>query len=499
MKYDNFEERFYNMMNMQHRLVQTQTQRLMLTQRMQQAIQILQLSSLELEQHVQQELETNPVLELIEKQEKPEETKEKDSADDNGNDDFDDVALDLDDFASRWNDPPRTGVDFSRNPDADERREYHQNSITKQESLSSRLLTQLSLATQEERTYAIGERIIGDIDNRGYFSGSLEEIADEFQVPIETIERVLYMVQHFEPTGVGARDVVECLLLQAYVEYPEDEQLRVLIEEHLLELERRQIPKIAKAMGITPERVEALKDLLATLDPWPGHEYAFEPPQYVTPDVIVEKREDGGFEVYLSDEVVPELRISGAYRRMIRSGKMGKEEQKYLRDKVESAKWLMRNIEQRQNTILRIAKAIVDVQEGFMDKGVEAIKPLTLQEIADKVGVHEATVSRTTRGKYMQTPQGLFEMKYFFSTGLRSDNGEDQSAKSVQSLIKKIVDNEDKTKPLSDQKIANLLKEQGINIARRTVTKYREALGILSTTLRKQYQDSARGAREAAS
>jgi RNA polymerase sigma-54 factor len=194
--------------------------------------------------------------------------------------------------------------------------------------------------------------------------------------------------------------------------------------------------------------------------------------------------------VYLSDESVPELRINGDYRKMMQNGRVTKDEKQYLRDKVESARWLIRNIQQRQQTILRIASAIVEVQEEFFEKGIEFIKPLTLQEIADKVGVHEATVSRTTRGKYIQTPQGLFEMKYFFSPGLRRDVGDPQSSKSVQSLIKKIIEEEDKGKPLSDQKIADMLKKQGINIARRTVTKYREGMGILSTTMRRTYQDA---------
>jgi RNA polymerase sigma-54 factor len=315
----------------------------------------------------------------------------------------------------------------------------------------------------------------------------IEEIAKALGVPVDRVQSVLHLIQRFEPTGVGARDVIECLLLQIDVEYPEEDQLRELVVHHLLELERRQIPKIAKAMGITPERVEDLKNLLAKLNPWPGSEYDSEPPQYVTPDVIVEKL-DGKYVVYLSDERVPELRISPQYRQMARDGKMDRKDKQYLREKVESAKWLIRNIEQRRQTILRIASAIVEVQEEFLDKGIEHIKPLTLQEIADKVGVHEATVSRTTRGKYMQTPQGLFELKYFFSPGLRRNSGEAQSAKSVQSMIRKIIDEEDKAKPLSDQKIADLLRQQGLNIARRTVTKYREGMGILTTSLRKSYE-----------
>ncbi|MCC6697724.1 MAG: RNA polymerase factor sigma-54 [Candidatus Hydrogenedentes bacterium] len=477
------------MMHMEHRLAQTQTQRLMLTQKMQQAIHILQLSGIELEQYVQQELETNPVLDQIQKETKPEPERVPEVTEHADGKAIDDSAFNLDDYASMWTDFRREGTDFSRNTEAASRREYYQNSITKEESFSSKLLTQLRLAAPDEKTYEIGELIIGDVDNKGYFTGSIDEIAGKMSVTPEEVERVLYMVQRFEPTGVGARDIVECLLLQTNVEYPDEHELKTLISEHLEELEHRQVPKIAKAMGITQERVEELTGMLSRLDPWPGLEFSTDPPHYVTPDVIVEKIDDE-YVVYLSDETIPELRINGDYRQMMQNGRVTKVEKQYLRDKVESARWLIRNIQQRQQTILRIASAIVDVQKDFFEHGIERIKPLTLQEIADKVGVHEATVSRTTRGKYMQTPQGLFEMKYFFSPGLKRDGGDAQSSKSVQSVIKKIIDEEDKSRPLSDQKIADILKKQGLNIARRTVTKYREAMGILSTTMRRTYQDS---------
>ncbi len=478
------------MMNMEHRLAQTQTQRLMLTQKMQQAIQILQLSGLELENYIQQELETNPLLDQQAKEPEPPREMPQATTTTKDTETFDDVGFDLDDYHERWNDYAKEGRDLSRNPDADARRDYYENSITREESFTSMLLTQLRMLSMDEQGYAIGERLIGDINDKGYFTGSIDEIAGELGATPEQVERILHRIQHFEPTGVGARDIIECLLIQLNVEFPDENELRVLVSEHLEELERRQILKIAKAMQITPERVEELQKMLATLDPWPGLEYSSDPPQYVTPDVIVEKDEESGeFAAYLSNETIPELRINGRYQQMARDKNLGREEKQYIREKVESAKWLIRNIQQRQHTILRIAQAIVDVQQDFFERGVEAIKPLTLQEIADKVGVHEATVSRTTRGKYMQTPQGLFEMKYFFSPGLRRDSGEEeQSSKSVQSMIKKLVDEENKQKPLSDQKIADLLKKQDINIARRTVTKYREAMGILSTTMRKSYE-----------
>lgn len=476
------------MMHMEHRLSQNLSQRLMLTQKMQQAIQILQLSGIELEQYLQKELEQNPVLEQLAKEPKPETVQPAAPATADGAP-IEDTAFNLDDYATQWTDFRREGTDFSRNPDLAERRDYYQNSITKEESFSAKLLTQLRLAAQDAKTLEIGELIIGEIDNRGYFTGSLEDIAKEAGTTAEDVERVLHMVQRFEPTGVGARDVIECLLLQIDLEYPHEPELKVLVSEHLEALEHRQIPKIAKEMRISVERVEELKELLSKLNPWPGHEYSAEPTQYVTPDVIVEKI-DEEIVVYLSDDSLPALRINEDYRKMMGNGRVTREEKAYLRDKVESAKWLIRNVEQRQQTILRIARAIVEVQEEFIERGIEYIKPLTLQEIADKVGVHEATVSRTTRGKYMQTPQGLFEMKFFFSPGLKRDSGENQSSKSVQSIIKKMIDEEDKAKPMSDQKIADTLKKQGLNIARRTVTKYREALGILPTSMRRSYQEA---------
>lgn len=471
------------MMHMEHRLTQTQRQQLVLTQKMQQALQILQMSSMELEQHVQQELEQNPFLEVIQKADESEYPVVAPTAPSPEEDQPFNEAWDLDKFADRW----KEGTDLSRNQDLDARRQYYENSITQEESLRAHLLSQLRVATEDEPDYQIGERIIiGDIDDRGYFTGDPSDIALELDVPAERVERVLGIIKTFEPTGVGARDVVECLVLQIEAEFPNEPQLRVLVERHLEELKRRQIPQIAKAMKVTPDRVEQLKDLLATLNPWPGHQYASEPPQYVQPEIIVEKV-DGRFVVRLMNDRIPEIRINGDYAKKVREG-CERGDAEYIRQKMESAKWLTRNIEQRQQTIVKVGQAICDFQSEFLEKGVEHIRPLTLQVIADEVGVHESTVARTTRGKYIQTPQGLFELKYFFSPGLRRETGEDQSSKSVMAAIKKILDEEDKRKPLSDQKIADMLNKQGLNIARRTVTKYREAMGILSTTLRRQYQ-----------
>lgn len=474
------------MMHMEHRLVQTQRQQLILTQKMQQALHILQLNGVELEQFVQQELETNPFLEQKQNKAEKEVLPEKSST--TGNDEPFDEPFDLDAHNDKWDIRHKEGRDLSHNADLHARRQFYEDSITQGTSLRAHLLSQLSLMTTTEIEYLIGERIIiGDIDPRGYFIGNEAEIAAELSVSELDVDRILHKIQRFEPTGVGAHDVVECLLLQIQAEFPDNDQLVELVSEHLDDLKNRQIPKIAKAMGITPEDVENLKKLLSTLNPWPGHEFSSEPPQYIAAEVYVEKVE-GEYVVRLADERLPELNINSEYHSMVKKSGLNKDDKDYVRGKIEAAKWLQRNIEQRQQTILKVAQAIVNVQRDFLEKGVEQMKPLTLQVIADEIGVHESTVARTTRGKYIQTPQGLFELKYFFSSGVTTDSGDNQSSKSVQAWIQKIIDSENPQKPLSDQKIADLLKKEGTNVARRTVTKYREALNIPATTKRKQYK-----------
>ncbi len=459
----------------------------MLTQNMQQALQILQYNALELDTHVQQELESNPVLEqTLSETDFSAEAPAASSSDTHDETTDTDVEFDLDLYRSAFDKRLREGRDFSVNQDMAARRDFYQNSVTKEESLAAVLMNQAGLAFQDELRFLVAERIVGEMDDRGYFTGSLEEIAQETDTPLSNVERVLYRIQKFEPIGVGARDIVECLLLQMSVEYPDENELRILIEEHFEALQHRQIPQIAKAMKVPPERVEELKAMVSTLDPWPGNAYSSMPTQYIAADLVVEN-EDGEYVVSLTLEGSPKLKLNEDYQTLSKDRSVEKDERAYLRDRVESAKWLIRNIEQRQQTILKIGKAIIDVQRDFLDKGVDKIKPLTLQEIADVVGLHEATVSRTTRGQYIQTPQGLYELKYFFSTGLKSETGEDQSSKSVQLRINKFIEAEDKRKPLSDQKIADALKGEGLTIARRTVSKYREILKIPSTTMRRQY------------
>lgn len=477
------------MLRMEHRQVQTQkqTQQLMLTQKMQQALHILQLSGMELEQHIEQELETNPFLELTARAEETPDLTPDGKKDAQDEQEFD-VCFDLDAYCDKWDIKHREGQDLSYNEDLHARRQYYEDSITQSESLRAHLLSQMRIAAKTDEEYAIGERIIiGDINEKGFFTGSAADIAQELNVTETAVAHVLGLIRRFEPTGVGARDITECLLLQIEAFFPQEEELKILVRDHLDALLRNQIPQIARTMKVKPERLEELKTLLKTLNPWPGHEYAGNDTQYIAPDVVVEKMNEQ-YIVRLASERIPDIRVNEKYLATLKQGKISKQEKEYIKEKLEAVTWLRRNVTHRQQTILKVAQAIVDFQQAFLDKGVEQIRPLTLQNVADVVGVHESTVARATRGKYMQTPQGLFELKYFFSPGLSADSGDNQSSKSIQALVKKIIDEEDKRKPLSDNRIADIIKErEGVNIARRTVTKYREMMGILNTTMRKEY------------
>lgn len=491
------------MMHLEQHLRQTQQQRQILAPQMQQSLQMLQMNSVELDQFIEQILEANPFLDragaletslsempdnsdaaMQESEERIEENYEQAVLGRSERESSGGESL-----KERWDssDRHREGDDLSRNTDFDEVWQYYQNSITRTESLRAHLLNQLRITVDAPDAYEIGERIIiGDMDPNGFFTGDISEIAEEMGVSEADVTAVLDTIKKFEPTGVGAADVRECMLLQIEVEYPENEALKTLVVEHWQALVEGRIPQIARAMDISTERVAELKDMLARLDPYPGREYGSEPTAYIQPDVVVEIVDDD-YIVMLTADNMPALAINSAYIKDVRSKKISRDERAYIRENLDSARWLIRNIERRQETIRKTAQAIVDAQRMFMEKGVEYMKPLTLEEIAEKVGVHESTISRTVNGKYIQTPQGLFELKYFFSSGLRSDNGAAHSSTAVCALIKTIIENEDRHKPLSDQKIADLLKEQGVNVARRTVTKYREQMHLFPAKMRRTY------------
>ncbi len=475
-------------------LVQKQTQRLMLTPKMQQALKVLQLSTLELDVFLRQELTENPTLEEREEQAEEEQPEKEESEDgsekvsepDNGQ--LGDQQSD-DSFVDAWNDYYYEGKDFSRPfyGREDTKRAFIENTLTRPESLASHLTTQLRLSVDDPEELRIGEWVIGEIDDRGYFTGEIQEGVEVLDVTEEDIQGSLDRIQLFDPLGVGGRNVQECLEIQLYAMRPHDSLSRKIIREHWKEFEKRQFTKIASALSVSVEDVLECADFISTLDPWPGRKYSGETAPAIIPDVIVTEV-DGEYVVMLNDDNLPRLRISSHYRNMLKNGRLGKEEAQYIRQKFNSARWFIKNIEQRKSTIYKVTCCIMDLQHDFLDKGASGLKPLTLQDIASRVEMHESTISRVTNNKYVQTPQGIFELKYFFSSSIRTDGGESASALAVKDRIRRLIENELKTKPLSDQKIANILKREGYNIARRTVTKYREALNILPSKLRKQYE-----------
>ncbi len=488
-------------MHMEQQLRQQQRQ--IMAPQMQQSLQMLQMTSMELDQYIEQALEINPFLDRVNARETvlselPASASSQDGyAEDHLAQQYEQAVLGRsepdhnpnEDVFDGWlpGERHREGDDLSRNNDAEEVWRYYQDSITRDESLWARLLDQMRITSTSPEEYAIGEHIIiAYMNANGYFTGDPTVIAADLAVPEAKVRAVLDTIRKFEPTGVGAADLRECLLLQAEVEYPDEPELIALIDNHLDDLLQGRIPQIARALGVSPERVVELKSLLARLDPFPGREYGGGDPAYITPEIVVEKIEDDYIVVLTSDDM-PAVRINEAYIKDVRGKKISSEERAYVREKLDAARWLLRNIERRQDTIRKTAQAIVDAQRDFMEKGVEHMKPLTLEEIAEKIGMHESTVSRTVNGKYIQTPQGLFELKYFFSSGLRSDDGESQSSTAVCANIKKIIEQEDKLKPLSDQKIADILKQQGVQVARRTVTKYREQMNIFPAKMRRSY------------
>jgi len=474
------------------RLVVQQRQELILTPKLLQAMKMLQLPMLELDMYLRQELQQNPVLEEV--QEEPAQADDEAGVasdaiptDSDGAPDQNEIDdRSLEGFVDEWNDYYYEGSDFSRNPDIQARRDYWESTVTGSTSLIHHLLEQLHLTVDNDQDRAIGEWIIGEIDERGFFLGSVEEGVQLLGVSPERIEEVLKIVQTLEPVGVGARDLRECLLLQIEDSHPDSESLRVLLGDHLLLLEKNQLPRIADAMDICVEEVKRLAGIVGTLEPRPGRKFSTEKPQYIVPDATVTKV-DGKLIVTVSYEPVRRLRISPYYRKLLADKSTPKHVKEYVREKYRAARALLQNIEQRKSTIQTVVEAIFDVQSDFIEKGDAGLRPLTLQRIADRVGMHEATISRTTRGKYVDTPQGLYELKHFFSSSIETDNGGPESARSVKSMISDLVRNEDKTQPLSDQKVADLLSRRGMNIARRTVSKYRENLGILSSQLRREY------------
>ncbi len=455
-----------------------------LAPQLQQSLLILQTPLLELRNLVQQEMETNPVLEELSTELSPEERNgAESSADNNFKEEFEKLAT----LDEEWRDYMAQSSSYSgRSQEAKDKRQFFFDSIATQETLQQNLIGQLNQTALNAADRKAAELIIGNIDDNGFLQDTPEEMTLNTGIPKEDFERMLALVQSFYPPGVGARDLRECLRIQLERVGKQNSLEYKIISEHMEDLGKRRFPEIARRMGMSVEKVQECANNIARLNPRPGQIFATAPPNYVLPDVTVEKI-DGDYQVILNGEQIPHLRISNTYKDIMAQDGNGSEVKDYIRDKIRSGKFLIRSIHQRQQTISNIAQQIVSRQRDFFEHGTSHLKPMTMKEIADAVGVHETTVSRAVSGKYMATPQGVFEMKYFFTSGYQTADGESMSNTSVKEVILDLVKNEDGNAPLSDQEIVLILSERGIPIARRTVAKYRTELNILPSNMRRKY------------
>jgi len=454
-----------------------QQQKLIMTPELRLAIAILQMSTLELAEYTQNELEENPLLEEREIEDAGEENPDHEIEKDVENVDK------TEEWLEYFND---RDIGFPINDSVEKSFDKF---LTQRPSFYEHLQFQLHLACKNIEDMAVGQYIIGNIDSHGYLCVEPEEVVAKTGADIEQIHKVIRMVQSFHPHGVGAYNLGECLLIQLQHYGKETALVKEVIEKHLDDLARGKMSKIASALGITICEVQDICDLIRTLDPKPGLQYSpMDEVKYIIPDVIVEKVE-GKYVVVLNDSASPRLMVNKLYENMLRQpGAFSLEASKYLEGKMGSAIWLIRSIEQRRRTLYKVACCIVDFQTEFLKHGIKCLKPLNLKQVADMIEVHESTVSRATSKKYIQTSQGLFELKFFFGSGVENQTDHEQiSSKSIKSIIEEIIDKENTTHPVSDQTIVEILKIKGINISRRTVAKYRQDMGIAPTTSRKRY------------
>ena len=489
-------------------LSQRLTQSLVLAPQLQQSLALLQAPTLELKALVEQELQQNPVLEEVaeaipeinEKGEResdgeldhadPAEPPSDLAADPNSTAPVDDFQAEFDRLVQldqEWRDHfAQTNLPMRQSAEDEEKRQFMFDSIVAGTSLAEKLLEQVRDSSLTEEQRPVAELIIGNIDDYGYLKASAEDIASAINMPGEKILEALKVIQTFDPPGVGARDLRECLLLQLERQGRQDSLECQIVRDYMEALGKRRIPEIARLTGRTVEEVQDALASIGRLEPRPGRAFLPDNDQYVLPEVFVQRNGDD-FTVSTNNEHIPHLRISNVYKDLMSQGGNSTEVKNYIREKIRAGKFLIKSLHQRQTTIGNIAREIVKRQRDFMDKGVAYLRPLTMVQIAEVVGVHETTVSRAVSGKYMQTPQGIFEIKYFFTAGLQTDSGGGVSNTSVKDMIADIFTAENAGKPLSDQEVVKMLKEKGIVIARRTVAKYRTELNILPSNLRKVY------------
>ncbi|MFP4622571.1 MAG: RNA polymerase factor sigma-54 [Gemmatimonadota bacterium] len=466
-------------------------QEMKINPRLYQAMDLLYMPLMDLQQHIKQEMLNNPFLDVEEPLVDEEDLVAEDEKEANDEIDWEEILLD--------------GFDAGGRRQEYEEKEYYEPVRVESRDLADHLLDQLKLLRLSPREVLLGEEIIGNIDDEGFLACSLEEVVEGLNhwlenhgedwaregdslepFTVEEAESLLEMIQRFDPAGIGARDLRECILLQLRDQELEDTLTFTIVDEYFDELVNHRWSEISKDLSISAREVQSAADDIAKLDPKPGLKHAAPSDNYITPDLIVDKI-DGEYHVFLNDTSMPRLKLSRAYREIARDkSKFKGENKEFISNKLNSANWMIQAIEQRRQTMLKVMNFIVDRQREYFDRGVQYLKPLTLREVAEVIDMHESTVSRVTNEKFVQTPRGVLPLKFFFSSGLSTDSGEDVSARGIKAKIEQLVENEDAKKPLTDQAIVNILKEEGIQIARRTVAKYRDQLGILSARMRKR-------------
>jgi RNA polymerase sigma-54 factor len=502
-------------------------QQLVMTPQLQQAIKILQLSLPELEAVVQTELDSNPMLEPLDHsvteaaanaaegeepppadaEPLPPEPEPGAAAADSewepatAETPVETLATEAPDAAAEMRDPSLEKLDwreylenYSNNwqdgesqagGDDDERRQALENTLTRKNSLEDYLMWQLRLSNLDETDQRVGATIIYNLSDDGYLETPVEELAAQLETDPARVERVLTRVQRLDPPGVAARDLRECLFAQLRNHGMEESLAARIVLNHLDLLEKHRYTEIGKSLGVSLDMVGEAAKIISLLEPKPGRDYGGPEPAYIVPDVYIQKVGDD-FMVTLNESAVPRLRLANYYQRVLNDGAASAETKEYLQERLRSARWLVKSIYQRQQTIFKVANSIVKFQHAFFEHGVSHLKPLVLKDVAEDIGMHESTISRATANKYAHTPQGIFELKFFFTSGVKAADGEDVSAETVKEKIRALVAVEENGTPLSDQAIADILRKDQINIARRTVAKYRQALGILPSGRRKK-------------
>jgi RNA polymerase sigma-54 factor len=459
------------------------SQRLILTPSLQQAIKLLPLTTLELAEVLEQEVMENPLLEEVPAQENlsADEVAQQEAGEQAEREDpLKEIDLDkfFEDYMEERAERRIRNAEIPELPPIE-------NTLTEAPDLYDHLLWQLRMSVSDQLILEIGECIIQNLDEDGTLRASVEEVADMGPYPVAEVEKALTVVQALDPPGVAARDICESLRLQLRHLGLEDSPTDVMVREHLKQLQSHQYHEIGRAMGLTPEEVSHHVEIIRGLDPKPGLKYSPDRSTYIVPDVFVVKEGDE-YKIVLNDDGLPRLRISPTYKRMLDGKEPGSEETRnYVKDKLRSALWLLKSVDQRQRTIYKVAESIVRHQRSFLEHGVTQLRPLVLRDVASDIGMHESTVSRVVANKYMHTPRGVYEMRFFFHSGITSSMGEAISSVTIKDRIRKMIDGEDAARPLSDSRIAEILGRDGLPLARRTVAKYREELRIPPSNLRK--------------